>query len=78
MNINQNLYKKHCNCEITVDRNYKPKKHRNITLKSDPKMYGLLHALTTTPPALICLTHRRWLKWLSHDEASAIESMIRA
>ena len=76
MNIDDKIFAKHCDCEVAVDRNYIPKKYRK-KITSNHDLYAVLHATTYTPPALICVTHGRWLKWLSPSEATQIESVLR-
>lgn len=77
MKISQSLYQKHCNCEIAVDHNYRAQRHQTITAAQDPLMYELLRSVTWTPPALICVTHGKWLKWLTATEATEIERMLQ-
>jgi len=79
MNIDQNIYQKHCNCEIAVDWNYIPKKHRKDIRNNADLGRILRNVLTHTPPALICVTHQgRWLKWMSVHEAQQIETELKA
>ena len=74
MNIDHTLYQKHCNCEIAVDRNYIPKKILR-TIRNNTDLAKVLKN-NSTPPALICITHEKWLKWLSPADADAIESAM--
>jgi hypothetical protein len=77
MNIDHTLYQKHCDCEIAVDRNYIPKKHAQH-IKTNAGLFMALQASTHVPPALICVTHGCWLKWLSSTQASEIETITKA
>ena len=72
------VYQKHCNCEVAVDWNYIPKKHRK-NIKNIENLGRIMRDLLThTPPALICVTHAgQWLKWLSCSEAEEIEKAIK-
>lgn len=58
MNINKHLYNKHCNCAVKIAYDYNPKKSRSNN--------------SLTRPALMCVQHNRWLKWLSQKEATAL------
>jgi hypothetical protein len=75
MNIDQNIYQKHCDCEIAVDRNYITKKQRQ-TIRSTADLAAVLKS-NNQPPALICATHGGWLKWLSPLEADEIEAALK-
>jgi hypothetical protein len=77
MNINSQIYQRHCNCPVHVDWNYQSRQHRKYTQQNDPVRYCLLESITHTPPALVCTQHRKWLKWLSVSEAQAIERISK-
>jgi len=75
MNIDHNIFQRHCNCEIAVDRNYIPKKILK-DIKNNDDLAAVLKT-NPTPPALICVTHNSWLKWLSPKEATEIETALK-
>lgn len=67
MNLDHHLYNKHANCKVAVTYDYKPKRSKYKLFHDDGMPSGKI--------ALVCCDHNKWIKWLSKQEAQAIEEL---
>jgi hypothetical protein len=63
--MKESLWHAHKNCPVKIDYNYQPKKSK----------YKAFPSLIHVQPALVCASHNKWLKWLSHDEIEKFKSV---
>lgn len=68
--MNPVLWERHKNCECYVDKHYRANRSRSL-----PRQQITAAGGNPNPPALMCQQHQVWLKWLSYQEADAIESV---